>query len=204
MSYVVTTPSAKQAAKQSDDADYCPLNISSQAPLFSRRGARAWNAAALQNSTWFQELISYMAPLWKWAILKVVRVGFPLPSFLAHGKAVLYFSGFIWQKWLSNVLLQWVKTLIAKWVITWKNSILNVRFFLLLVTDINVKFNEHVLMRARHSAKTSFSFSPYSSQIAKARVSSPPCFGQLLRLHKAQKKRRDDPTSLFNFADLAK
>ena len=146
-----------------------------------------------------------MAPLWKWAILKVVRVGFPLPSFLAHGKAVLYFSGLIWQKWLSNdVLLQWVKTLIAKWVITWKNSILNVRFFLLLVTDINVKFNEHVLMRARHSAKTSFSFSPYSSQIAKARVSSPPCFGQLLRLHKAQKKRRDDPTSLFNFADLAK
>ena len=27
------------AAKQSDDADYCPLNISSQAPFFSRRGA---------------------------------------------------------------------------------------------------------------------------------------------------------------------
>ena len=88
-----------------------------------------------------------------------------------HGKeAVLYFSGFIWQRWLSNVLLQWVKTLIAKWVITWKNSILNVRFFLLLVTDINVKFNEHVLMRARHSAKTSFSLSPPLSRSQIARV----------------------------------
>ena len=43
-----------------------------------------------------------------------------------------------------------MKLVIGKWVITWKNSILNVRFFLLLVTDINVKFNEHVLMRARH------------------------------------------------------
>ena len=87
-----------------------------------------------------------------------------------HGKAVLYFSGFIWQNWLFNVLLLLVKTLIAKWVITWKNSILNVRFFLLLVTDINVKFNEHVLMRARHSAKTSFSLSPPLSRSQIARV----------------------------------
>ena len=70
-----------------------PIKYKQSGPPFFAAGGPRWAAAAaLQNSaTWFQELISYMALLWKWAILKVVRVGFQL-SFLARNQALFTFG----------------------------------------------------------------------------------------------------------------